>query len=253
MPFHLLAYTKADTAATSNEDITAVTDNFATVQNGHYILQQDCYLMAAYARDAGATNARVNTPHYRFVSIPSIEPINRGAAVPSIPPYAWYPPGNLKVPRIDEVAFELSNDGAGGVRAIGGLWICDAPNARNIPQGDVYTLRGTSVITTAAFAWTLGGLTLDQTLPAGNYTVIGLRTIGVTTEFVRFAPLGGGMRPGVINDVLIANFDPTLRFRNGNLGSWFTFANTALPNIEVFATAAAAITYTLYIDVVKVS
>jgi len=248
--FHLLAYTKLDTAGALNEDIPAVTDNFATVQNSHYILQEDTTLMAAYARNAGITNARINTPDFRRVSIPSLQPVNVNAAPITLPPMIFFPPSRLRIPKIDEVSFEASNGGGGGVRTIGGIWVASMGHNFNIPQGDVYTLRFTSTITTVANVWTLGNMAFDQTLPAGNYTVVGLDVIGVTTEFARLAFLGGGMRPGVIVRPAVSNYMWD-SFRFGNAGVLGIFASTAIPNLEVFGTAAAAITYTGFMEVVK--
>jgi hypothetical protein len=251
MGFHLLAYTKLDTAGASNEDIPAVTDNFATVQNNHYILQQDTTLLAAYVRNAGFTNARLNTPDFRRVSIPSIQPGNVNAAPITLSPMVFFPPSRLRIPKIDEIALEASNSGGGGVRTIGGVWVASMDHNYNVPAGDVYTLRFTSTITAVANAWTLGGMTFDQTLPAGNYAVTGLDVIGATTEFARLAFLGGGMRPGVIVRPAVSNYMWD-HFRFGNVGLYGTFASTAIPNLEVFGTAAAGITYTGYMEVVKV-
>jgi len=251
MPFHLLAYTKLDTAGATNEDIPGVTDNFASLQNNHYILQNDTNLMAAYARNAGLTNARINTPHFRAVSIPSVRPVNVTAAVPTLPPYEWLYPSRLLVPRIDEVAFEASNGGGGGVRTVGGIWVSSIDHTLNIPPGNRYKLRFTVTIAATAFVWTAGAFTLDQSLPAGNYTVIGMDVFGVTTEFARLSFLGGGMRPGVLTQLTVGAYDNRLTFQDGNAGVYGTFANTAQPNLEVFATATASIAYTGWLDVVK--
>lgn len=248
--FHTLAFTRLDTAGAVNEDTPAVTDNFATVQNGHYILQQDTTLLAAYARNAGAVNARINTPDFRRVSIPSLQPVNVGAAPITLPPLVFFPPAKLRIPKIDEIAFELTNSGGGGVRTVGGVWVASLDHNYNLPPGDVYTLRFTAPITTVANVWTIGNMTFDQTLPAGNYTVCGLDVIGASTEFARLAFLGGGMRPGVVVRPAVGNYMWD-HFRYGNSGVFGSFASTAIPNLEVFNTAGGAVTYVGYMEVVK--
>ena len=80
MPIHTAVFTKLVTAAAVNEDIPAVTDQVLTVQNSHYIAQEDMNLLAAYARDAGITNARIFTPQLLKVGVPSIVPPNANAA-----------------------------------------------------------------------------------------------------------------------------------------------------------------------------
>lgn len=249
--FHTLAFTKLDTAGASNEDIPGVTDQFASLQNNHYILQNDMRLLAAYDRNAGLTNFRINTPHFRAVSIPSMRPANVSAAVPSNPPYAFLWPSTLTIPRIDEVALEASNGGGGGVRNVGAIWLAEQTHSLNIPPGQSYTLRATALIAATAFVWTTGALTFDQTLPAGAYTIVGMEVVGVTTELARLVFQKYTYRPGVITQLTMAGFDITQRFQHGNLGVWGDFENTAQPSLEVFSTATATIAYTVFLEVVK--
>lgn len=251
MAIHLAAFTRLDTAAAVNEDTPGVTDQVLTLQNNHYIAQEDLNLLAAYARNAGAVNARLSTPNFRRVSVPSIQPVLRGAAPISIPPMVFFPPAKLRVPAIDEIAFELTNDGAGGVRTVGGIWLSTPSHNFNVPPGDVYTIRATATITGVLANWTAGNMTFDQTLPAGNYAVIGLDVIGATTEFARLNFMGGGYRPGVVVRPAIVNYMWD-NFRFGNVGVFGVFANTAQPQLEVFQTTAAATPYTVFMEVIKV-
>jgi hypothetical protein len=252
MSIHTLAYTKLDTAATANEDIPAVTDSVVTVQNNHYIVQSDMNLLAAYARDAGATNARIFTPQLLKVGIPSVSPVNANAAPITLPPMDYYPPAKLRIPAIDEIAFQISNGGAGGVRAIGAIWLSTPDHNFNVPPGDAYTLRATATITGVANAWTTGPITFEQVLPAGTYQVVGLNVIGATTELARIVFMGGGWRPGVIVMPAVGNYNWEY-FRFGNSGLLGTFVSTAQPQLDVFQTTAAATAYTIFMDVVKVA
>jgi hypothetical protein len=254
--FHTLVYTKADTAATANEDIPAVTDSWATIQNNHYILQQDAYLMAAYWQNAGATNARLNTPHFRFLSLPSITPVNRSAAPVSLSPICWLKPMRLLVPRIDEVALEASNDGAGAVRGVGVVWVSDGNYT--LPSGvnsDLYTIRATGTITATSLAWTLGNITFDQGLPAGRYAVVGMDVFGLNLVAARLQFPGGagpnGMRPGVLAKPTLAAYQWEY-FRHGNAGLFGTFDSTAQPLLEIFSNGANS-AQTVWLDVVRIS
>jgi hypothetical protein len=255
VPFHLLAYTKADTAATSNEDYPGVTDNWAVLNaSSHYLLQQDAFLMAAYVQNAGATNARINTPRYRVLGLPSIHPVNRSAAPVTRSPFMWLRPMKLFVPRIDDLALEVSNDGAGAVRGVGGIWVSDGQYG--VPSGtntDVFTIRATGTITATALAWTLGNITFESGLPAGRYGVVGMSAFGTNLVFVRLVFPGGagpsGMRPGVVANPTTAIFQDD-RFRYGNSGLLGTFESTAQPLIEIFSTAANS-AQTLWLDLVR--
>lgn len=249
--FHLLGFSKADTAGATLENITAVAnDNFATLSpSGNYFLQDDYRLMAAYGRNAGLTQMQISTPDFRRVSVPFVYPLNVAAAPVALSPYAWYRDAGIIVPRLDELAVLASNGGAGGVDNYSGLWIQDRSHTLNVPPGQCYTLLATSTITRTARQWTQGTLAFNQVLPSGTYAVVGMGLYGATTEFGRLAFLGGGMRPGVICQPTLAA-QPWRDFLKGNCGVWGSFTNTAPPNIEVLGTAGGAVTYNVILDVV---
>ncbi len=251
MPFHTFAYTKLDTAAAVNEDITALTDNFLTIQNGHFISQTDLTLLAAWGSDPGILNARINTPHFRAVSIPSIQPVEASTTPTSPPSFDWMQPSKLTIPAIDEIAFEISNGGAGGVRATGIVWAGLPGFTLNVPAGDTFKLRATGVITAVANTWTPGAITFDQTLPQGNYAVIGMEIVGANLQAARLVFQGIGPRPGCLARTAVSQKNWLETFARGSLGVWGTFPNTAQPNIEILA-AAANVAQTVFLDVIRI-
>jgi hypothetical protein len=245
---HLLAFTKLDSAAATNEDIPGVTDGWATLTNNHYILQRPMDILAAYHQNAGATNARINTPKFRSVNIPSVQPVNVSGAPVNVPPLVYFPPTKLNIRAIDEIAWEASNSGAGGVRATAGLWLWDG-NA-TVPAGDLYTVRATATITGVTGAWANGALTFDQSLPAGTFAVVGMDAIGANGVFARLIFQTGGVRPGCIMRPAVTNYMWPF-FRMGNCGEWGRFANTAAPLLEVFVTGAQT-AQTVFLDLIQV-
>jgi hypothetical protein len=260
--WHTLAFAKADTAATVNEQIPAVIDQIVTQSpNGNYILQQDMIVRAAYFRDAGATGARLNTPDYRRVSIPNIHPVQRAAGVTTLPNIQRYIPATIKIPKIDELIFEGSNNGAGGVQAVAGLWISPPGDNVNIPTGDVYKLHGQATSLGVTAGWELAQLVLDEILPNGSYTVIGLDATAVgsagSAEFLRLAWTGGSAvgggplwRPGVLVQPSFADQNWPF-WQSGAWGTLGTFSSTAQPNVEVFSAPGTPLTYDIYLDVIK--
>ncbi len=251
MAFHLFAYTDLDVAAATNDDVAALTDNYLTIQNGHFISQTDLMLMAAAAFNAGGTNARINTPHFRAVSIPSIQPIEVAIGPTDLPAIDWMAPAKLVIPAIDEIAFEISNGGAGGVRQTGLVWAALPGHTLNIPSGDSFTLRATGTITAVANTWTAGSFTFDQTLPQGNYQVIGMDIIGTNLQAGRLVFQGIGPRPGVLARTAVGNMSWPFMFRRGSAGIFGTFPNTAQPNIEILASGANT-AQTVYLDVIRI-
>lgn len=260
--WHTLAFTKLDTAAAVNEQIPAVLDQIVTQSpNGNYILQQDMRIRAAYFRDAGATGARLNTPDYRTISIPNVHPVQRQAGVTNLPAYQRYFPAGLDVAKIDEVIFEGSNNGAGGVAAVGGLWLSPLGDTANIPQGDSYKLHATATTVGTASQWELVPMVLDELLPNGTYTIIGFDAnqggaVG-DVEFARIAwtggnAVGGGQlwRPGILVQRTQANQNWP-NWQQGNWGTLGSFSSTAQPNIEVFSQTGNSVTLDFYLDVIK--
>src|SRR5262245_20636010 len=244
--WHLLAFDGVDSAAANFEQLPAVLDQIVTQSpNGNYLLQQDMRVRAAYFRDAGATLARLNTPDWRRVSIPSINPVQRQAGVTNLPAYGRYYPGSIVIPKIDELIFQVSNDGAGGVAMVGGLWISPLNDTLNVPNGDVYKVHATVTTTGVAGQWELSPMVLDQNLPTGTYAVIGLDVVSDqavgAVEFARLAWTGGAQagggqmwRPGVL---VRTGFDEQNwpDWSNGLWGTLGSFTSTAQPNLEVFS------------------
>src|SRR5262249_15503135 len=128
------------------------------------------------------------------------------------------------------------------------VWLGD--RMRNVPTGQVFTMRTTVTITTVANGWASGQLTFDQTLPSGRYSIVGLDVIGATLIAGRLILPGYAHRPGVIAGVDMGKFAGPI-FRYGNMGEYGQFVNTALPQLEVFANAAGSQAIEAYLDLVK--
>lgn len=161
----------------------------------------------------------------------------------------------LLVPRIDDLAMEVSNDGAGGVRGVGLLWISDGNY--NVPAGtatDLITVRAVGAIAANSLAWTLGNMVFDQGLPAGRYAVVGMSVFGTNLVAARLVFPGGtgpnGMRPGVLAEPTTAIFQDE-RFRAGNAGLLGTFDSTAQPLLEIFSNGANT-AQVVWLDIVRI-
>lgn len=246
--FHLLAFTKTVGAASNFEDVPAVTDGWATLTNGHYILQKDMQLAAAYAQGLTITEARINTPSLRAISLPSLVPVNAAAAPGSLSPYVDFGDYDPLISAIDEIALETSNTGA-GERHIAGIWM-KMPSSRIATIGPVFTVRATAAITAGNLVWGEGAFTLQQTLPAGRYQVVGMDVVGANLIFARLRFPEQGPLPGVLARASFA-VTPWNAWRMGRFGLFGEFQSTAPPLLQLFGSAAPT-TQTLYLDLVKV-
>lgn len=246
--FHTCAYTASNAAGATNADTAALFDGWATIQNNHFIFQQNYRLLLAYANGASITDARLNTPHYRAVGFPHIWPPDVAALPTSLPAIGDWSSPYITIPQLDEVAAELSNSAGAPEREFALLWLGDGN--MSIPQGDIYPLRFTATITAVANTWTRGNITFESSLPSGTYSVVGMDVFGTTLVACRIRFQQYQMLPGCLGRAGQST-KPSQLFRQGNMGEWGRFQNTAQPSIEVLCTAADT-AQTGVMDVIKV-
>lgn len=247
--FHLLAFTSLQAAGAAFADVPGIQDGYATLQNSHYILQQNMEVTHAYSQGATQTEARINTPDLRAVSLPSITPIQAAAAPGDLPGLCVYNEWKPPIKAIDEVAVETSNGAGAPERQIVGLWV-RPPGGRMPQMGPVFTVRATASIVLGNLVWGAGSFTFQQTLPAGRYQVIGMDVIGANLIFARLRFPMQGPLPGIVCRQAVGDI-PWQHWRLGRAGLFGEFESTAPPTIELFGTAAP-VTQTIYLDLVKV-
>jgi len=246
--FHLACYNGSVGAGLSNVDIAAVSDQALTISNNHFVLTEPGRLLNAYAQGTDITNARVNTPKLRLISLPSLTPVNPGTLPGDLPPLVSFGDFPIGLDPIDEIAVETTNAGAGAETHTVGLWL--GFGARPIPSGPAYTIRATSTITGVSGSWSAGNIVLDQVLPAGRYSVIGLRAIAANCVFARLIFPDMKYRPGTVASATAAQDDFSyVRFgKSGELGQ---FDSIAQPQLEIFVNGTCT-AQTIFMDVIKV-
>jgi hypothetical protein len=198
------------------------------------------------------TRARLNTPHLRMISLPSFAPVERATLTTELPAICDIRDAGYDIVAVDEVGVDTTNDLAMGTELHQcGLWCGDGN--RNAAPGPFVTVRGTAAITiTAGTSWVAGAITLDQTLPAGTYEVIGMEVICVNGFLARLAFPNQVWRPGVPVRQSIAN-QMWNWFRYGRAGKFGSFTSFAPPLLEILGTTAGAQTPEVYLDLVKVA
>lgn len=248
MAFHLVAFT-GTVGQTSNTDLPAVTDDVLAVQNNHFLPQRDWQLLYAMAIGATINRARIVQPSYRQVVEPQIRPVVLGAAPGSdanVADYRQYP---LRVRGLEELAVESTSDLAMGTeRHFALVALLDA--FEPLPQGDVYTIRGTSSTSAPANVWTTLAVNWDATLPEGEYALCGVYGIGNGAIAYRAILENQPWRPG-LPAVQSVGQRHVFDGRKGALGVYGRFRNYALPQIQCLPNAALA-SHTIYLDLVRV-
>lgn len=249
--FHLAVYFKSLQAIGAiNVQVPGVVDQGITLtQNNNYVFNQDILIRAAQANGIGMSRPRIQAPTLRRVVVPSIQPTFATALPPSIPPMTFMDEAMLGIPRMDELGTESSNTDAAAQNHYAALWIGDGNNPRT--PGPTFTTRFTAAITGIANGWALGAITMEQSLPAGIYTVVGLSVVEATLIWARLQFPTQVWRPGCIGRVAESN-DEKDNFRFGRFGDYGTFVNIAQPQLEIFTTTAGAKTPQGFLDLVKV-
>jgi hypothetical protein len=245
---HLAAFTKTSVGNIVDEDIPAVSDQVFTISNNHFIPPVPVWVILAAAACLNITRWKISTPRLRAIAQPQFP---RGTAAAGIGFQAGvidmtnYP---IKLNPIDELSALVTTNVVAATQPTAGVWLTDGNIVR--PRGEPYWVHGTSTVTDVAFGWAAAAITLDQTLPAGQYSVIGLRVIGANAQFGRLIFPTGGWRPGCIAVPSIQSNEGWY-FENGYLGEMGRFASVAQPLLEVFATVAGATTYDVFLELLK--
>lgn len=125
--------------------------------------------------------------------------------------------------------------------------LADGPVAPVSPAGAL-TIKATATIVGVAANWTNGTLTFSQTLPVGNYQLIGARVEAAGVVAARFFPVGGIYRPGVIVKQAIGDQDQ-YEDRYGGKGVLFTFNQLTPPSIDILGTVGSK-SVVVYLDII---
>lgn len=249
MAFHLLAYEES-IDSTANFDLDAIPDDVINRQNDHFFPSIDLSMLFATAMSATLNRGRIVSPTLRQITNPQIRPIVAAATPPTDVEVADYRDIPFRLPRLEEIAIELTSAVAMGSEqslALIGVTAGMSP----APTGNIYTMRATSTTAATALRWSTITATFDDTLPEGRYAVVGLEYVGATAVAARLIFDEQMWRPGGLGVAAIGSRGPTL-FRKGRLGNWGLFNSWAMPEIQVLNTAAVAV-HTVFLDFVRVA
>jgi len=239
-----------DIVTATETDLDPVVDGIMTIQNSHFLPQQDWFLQGVGFMAATATRARLRTPSFRQITTPFIRPIEGSISPGNDPNFADYRSNPLRLRGLEEIEF-LATQTAGANANVFGV-ACIAPQALvAMPQGDVYSLRATSVGPATANVWSQIAMTWQDTLPQGVFAVVGGWIFSATAVAFRLIFEDQVWRPGGLGSTSLENRAHPM-FRMGGLGVWGRFNSNRMPNVEVLANAADA-SFELYIDIIRVS
>jgi hypothetical protein len=170
----------------------------------------------------------------RRVFLPEVVPLDVGAALPASPRKVFLF-DERPIPLDPGEALDSNITNTASDRETVLVWLGPGPSKPDTRP--FFTLRATGTTTLVAGGWTNASLTFDQTLPAGQYALLGARARSTNLIAFRFVFVGGTYRPGALGYAAITSLDYD-KFRAGNLGVWGTFKHNAPPTVDFLANVA---------------
>ena len=248
MGYHVCGY-NANTFGVTNFDMAPFTDSWLAIQNGHYLPQQQLKLFGGWFGGANLTAITLVTPTTRAVVPPRLYPI-QGSLLPPDRPHIWDRRNNPTIlNKVEEISVQANIGGAANAITTAILFVGDGINA--VPPGPVYSLHGTATTAAVANVWTQVNVVWDQTIPAGQYVVIGSQHVSTNAIAHRFYFRTTPMKPGFLSLTSLTNItDPTYYF--GGWGALGQFDTTVYPFIEVLCNGTDA-SHDLVMNMVKVA
>ena len=128
------------------------------------------------------------------------------------------------------------------------VWLGDGPVQP--VGGEIFTVRVTNTTTLVADAWTNGAITFDQTLPVGDYQIVGARFSSAGLIAFRFVFVGGNNRPGGLGVDAAGDLNAKGQ-RHGGWGVWGDFRHNRPPTAD-FLSISADTSQTGELDLIKV-
>lgn len=126
------------------------------------------------------------------------------------------------------------------------VWLCDEAPAP--VTGKIHTIRATIDDAATAYEWSHSPLTFTQTLPAGDYSIVGASFVEVDSIAARLMVPAYPWRPAVLAERIGRN-NLHDTFRRGRWGEWMKFDFDNPPSVEVLSTAAT--TGEIYLDLMQ--
>lgn len=184
---------------------------------------------AALGNDSSLAQAQIQSPSLRTMTNIDVEPAVAAAVFGNPQESIMHPLNPIPVREHEAVNFTVNSDPVSAVAHYGLVWFGDGP--QQPVNGEIYTVRATGAAALSAGVWVNSNLTFGQTLPFGDYQIVGMRARGTNLVAARLSFVGGQYRPGVPAVNAIGDRDLTL-FRYGRMGVYGQFNSNTPPTVD---------------------
>jgi hypothetical protein len=245
--FHTVANFVA-IGTTADTDVTPVQDDIVLINNSHFVFQDPIAMIMAAAMSANLSRVKLSTPKTRQITNPFLRPLIGAATPPTSPNVADYRMNPFHLRAQEEISFLATSSiamGTENLTIVSSYQVSPDP----APQGDIYTLRGTSTTAAVANKWTSLTVTWADNLPQGTYACVGLQHESATAQAARLIFQNQFYRPGALSVTSLQNRSHDM-FRLGNSGVYGRFIQTAMPTVQALCNAADA-SHEVYLDLIR--
>lgn len=238
--FHTCAYYESIDPGGALVPITAVPDDTVSVTGDDIDVPEgmgNLIMQAALINDASAAQAQVQSPSLRAVANVDCEPVVAALVFGSPPEGIFHPRSPVQLTPTEAVNFYVNSNPAAAAVHYGLITFSDG--AVQPVEGAIHTVRATAAATLAAGTWVNSALTFGQTLPVGNYRVVGFRARGTNLVAARLNFIGKFHRPGVPALNAIGDTDPWWT-RYGRMGVFGEFHTNTPPSVDCLGVTDSA-------------
>lgn len=247
--FTLVGFSEDCAADDTVQNIASIPDDHVKNEGDAIVIPELNELFGVYACGLLINDVQLISPSLRRVALLDVSPVEIEATPSEPPDPILYPAGQIELDIDEELTCQASIE---VVAVTPRATILAFLGDRNIGQvtGKMYTVKAAITGTVVEGQWTSTTMVLSQSLPVGNYAIVGARFESSVAFAFRFVFIGGVWRPGSIA-VASRGMKDVPYSRHGALGVWGTFAHNREPIVEVLSSTTAG-AGTLYIDVMKV-
>lgn len=247
--FHMAAFSGLSVNSGNLELLPAVIDGWAQVQNNRFVLQEETPLIAGASFGSSMNRSQIFCENFRRVAPLELAPIATSYTANSIMAMPFFPPAGKNLCKLSalEARYVATNpNDSFQIYAWFGL------TPAKLANPDVYTIRLSQSIVTVAHVWKPEQLSILDNIPYGRYQVVGCFAHASVGGAIRFRFREQGMLPGTIVSAATAGFQ-IQDLRRGGMGVWGEFLSTQPPTVEVLSATSGTRTYTIYLDVIRLS
>lgn len=235
--FHLAGYTQSQDSAVL-VPIAAIPDQGILTSGNDITVPDDLPLIiGTYALGPSLTRAQITSPSIRRQWTQELIKLDLSATPTDQLLFTDHTQNPIVLDTDEFLDANMAEGAAGASRGTVLVWLADTP-----PQaysGDIRSIRITSATAAVANTWSNIPIAFNDSLPAGQYALVGMMLQSANMQAFRVAPRGESYRPGAIGVTALSQRHNHL-FRMGGLGEWCTFSHNVPPSVDVLCNGADA-------------